>query len=110
MPRRSARPRPDRTVDLTTQMRDCPASGRALRAANEPRRAVSTLDGLVRLRLQVRSRLDPEFPRHRACLRPEREGHFALPQHEFGSDVVASASTHVGGCPSSGASRASGAG
>jgi hypothetical protein len=44
---------------------------------------------LVRLRLQVRSCRNPECPRHRACLRPEQEGHFALPQHEFGLDVVA---------------------
>jgi hypothetical protein len=48
-----------------------------------------TLDGLVRLRLQVRSCRNPECPRHRACLRPEQEGSFARPQHEFGLDVVA---------------------
>jgi hypothetical protein len=48
-----------------------------------------TLDGLVQLRLQVRSCRTPGCPRHRACLRPEQEGHFALPQHEFGLDVVA---------------------
>src|SRR3954470_17482554 len=89
MPRRSARPRPDRTVDLATHTRDCPACGRVLWAANKPRRTVVTLDGLVWLRLQVRSGRNPGCPRHRACLRPEQEGHFALPQHEFGLDVVA---------------------
>jgi hypothetical protein len=89
MPRRSARPRPDRTVDLATHTRDCPACGRLLWAANKPRRTVVTLEGLVQLRLQVRSCRNPECPRHRACLRPEQEGHFALPQHEFGLDVVA---------------------
>src|SRR6059058_507678 len=89
MPRRSARPQPDRTVDLPTHTRDCPACGRVLWAANKPRRTVVTLDGLVQLRLQVRSCRNPECPRHRACLRPEQEGRFALPQHEFGLDVVA---------------------
>jgi hypothetical protein len=48
-----------------------------------------TLDGLVRLRLQVRSCRNPDCSRRRLCLRPEREGRFALPQHEFGLDVVA---------------------
>jgi hypothetical protein len=89
MPRRSARPRPDRTVDLATHTRDCPACGCVLWAANKPRRTVVTLDGLVQLRLQVRSCRNPGCSRHRACLRPEQEGHFALPQHEFGLDVVA---------------------
>jgi hypothetical protein len=48
-----------------------------------------TLEGLVRLRLQVRSCRNPECSRHRVCLRPEQEGRFALPQHEFGLDVIA---------------------
>jgi hypothetical protein len=48
-----------------------------------------TLQGLVRLHLQIRSCRNPECPRHGACLRPEQEGHFALPQHEFGLDVIA---------------------
>lgn len=86
---RSARPRPDRTVDLPTHTRDCPACGRVLWAANKPRRTVVTLNGLVQLRLQVRSCRNPGCSRHRVWPRPEREGHFALPQHEFGVDVVA---------------------
>jgi hypothetical protein len=47
------------------------------------------LEGLVRLRLQVRSCRRPGCPRRGACLRPEQEGAFALPQHEFGLDVIA---------------------
>jgi hypothetical protein len=47
------------------------------------------LEGLVRLRLQIRSCRNSDCPRHRACLRPEQEGRFALPQHEFGLDVIA---------------------
>ena len=89
MPRRSARPRPDRTLELTTHTRGCPACGRTLWAANKPQRTVVTLEGLVRLRLQVRSCRNPECSRQRVCLRPEQEGRLALPQHEFGLDVIA---------------------
>ena len=74
MPRRSARPRPDRILELTTHTRDCPACGRRLWAANEPQRTVVTLEGLVRLRLQVRACRNPACPRHRACLRPAHRG------------------------------------
>jgi hypothetical protein len=74
---------------LATHTRACPACGQPLRAANKPRRIVTTLEGLVLLRLQVRSCRNPDCPRHRVCLRPEQEGRFALPQHEFGLDVIA---------------------
>jgi hypothetical protein len=89
MPRRSARPGPDRTVNLPTHTRVCPACAGPLWSAATARRTVVTLDGSVRLRLQIRSCRNPECPRYRACLRPEQEGHFALPQHEFGLDVIA---------------------
>src|SRR3954465_14371132 len=89
MPRRDLRPLPDRTLELPNHTRDCPACGRRTRAANKPRRTVTTLDGLVQLLLQVRSCRNPECPRRGTCLRPEQEGRFALPQHEFGLDVIA---------------------
>jgi len=86
MPRLTSRPQPERTLELATQTRECPACGRALWAANKPRRTVVTLEGL---RLQVRSCRNPLCTRHKTCLRPEQEGRFALPQHEFGLDVIA---------------------
>jgi hypothetical protein len=89
MPRRNPRPQPDRSLELATHRRDCPACGRPLWAANTPQRTVTTLQGLVRLHLQVRSCRNPDCPRHKVCLRPEQEGRFALPQHEFGLDVIA---------------------
>ena len=93
MPRWSVRPLPDRTLELATHARACVTCGQPLRAANKPRRTVTTLDGLVLLRLQVRSCRNPDCPRHRVCLRPEQEGRFALPQHEFGLDVIATVGT-----------------
>ena len=89
MPRRSARPRPERVLDLPAHTRACPACSGPLWSAATARRTVVTLAGLVRLRLQIRSCRDPACPRHKVCLRPEQEGRFALPQHEFGLDVVA---------------------
>jgi hypothetical protein len=89
MPRRSVRPQPDRTLELTTQTRACPACNGPLWAANLAWRTVTTLDGLVRLRLQVRSCRNPACTRRGVCHRPEQEGRFALPQHEFGLDVIA---------------------
>jgi hypothetical protein len=89
MPRRSARPRPERTLDLPAHTRTCPACSGPLWSAATARRTVVTLEGLVRLRLQVRSCRNPDCPRHKVCLRPEQEGRFALPQHEFGLDVIA---------------------
>lgn len=89
MPRRSARPQPEQTLDLATVTRDCPACGGKLWAANKPQRTVVTLNGLVRLRLQVRSCRNPDCARRNTCMRPEQEGRFALPQHEFGLDVIA---------------------
>ncbi len=89
MPRRTARPQPDLALELTTTIRNCPACGSVLWAANKPQRTVVTLQGLIRLRLQVRSCRNPDCPRWKVCLRPEQEGHYALPQHEFGLDIIA---------------------
>jgi hypothetical protein len=89
MPRRSARPQPDRTLELSCQTRACHSCGGPLWAANIARRSVPTLEGLVRLRLQVRNCRNRDCPRRGTCLRPEQEGRFALPQHEFGLDVIA---------------------
>src|SRR3954454_2879814 len=89
MPRRSARPPADRTLELPTHARACPACAGPLWSACTAQRTVVTLEGLLRLHLQIRSCRNPDCPRHRVCLRPEQEGRFALPQHEFGLDVIA---------------------
>jgi Transposase, Mutator family len=89
MPRRNARPRPERILDLPAHTRTCPACSGPLWSAATARRTVVTLEGLVQLRLQIRSCRNPDCPRHKACVRPEQEGRFALPQHEFGLDVIA---------------------
>jgi hypothetical protein len=89
MPRRSVRPQPDRILRLCLQTQACASCTGPLWAANIAQRTVTTLEGLVRLRLQVRNCRNPQCARRGVCLRPEQEGHFALPQHEFGLDVIA---------------------
>ena len=88
MARRSARPQPDQTIELPAVTRTCPACGAPLWAAYKTQRSVTTLDGTVRLRLQVRRCRQPLCPRRAAPLRPETEGRFALPEHELGADCV----------------------
>jgi hypothetical protein len=93
MARRSPRPRPGQTLELPALTRTCPACGGPLWAAYKAQRSVTTLDGTLRLRLQVRRCRGPQCPRRAVPLRPEQEGRFALPEHEFGLDVIATVGT-----------------
>ena len=52
-------------------------------------RRVRTLKGVVQLRLKVRRCATPECERCCQAYRPEAEGKWALPQQEFGLDVIA---------------------
>ena len=89
MARRNTRPQPAETLEIPSHTRTCPHCGGPLWAANMARRTVTMLRGLVRLRLQVRSCRNGDCPRYKVCVRPEQEGAFALPQHEFGLDIIA---------------------
>jgi hypothetical protein len=83
MPRQKPRTAPTRQLDLPAATRTCPGCARPLWAAYTSR-SVVTLDGPVRLAVQVRRCRHPDCPRYRAPLRSEQEGRHALPQHEFG--------------------------
>ena len=67
----------------------CPECGRAMRIRYSNRRAVVSLRGLVRLRLKIRRCEDRSCRRYHQAWRPEAEAALALPQHEFGLDVIA---------------------
>ena len=88
MGRLSARPQPSRERALVPARRLCVSCGGVARIRYENRRTLVMLSGPVRLRLKIR-RCDREgcARRHVPC-RPEAEGALALPQHEFGLDVV----------------------
>jgi Transposase, Mutator family len=84
-----SRPEPTITHDLRPLRSDCPHCGRLMWADYCNRRTVATLAGLTRLNLAIRRCPNPDCPAYRRAYRPEAEGRFALPRHEFGLDVVA---------------------
>src|SRR3954469_25767419 len=89
MKRRPARPEPARQLELTTSTRRCPGCGGPLWAAYKNRRTVVTLDGVARLAVQGRRCRNSDCPLAGVPLRPEHEGRIALPESEFGLDVIA---------------------
>src|SRR6476619_5344643 len=80
---------PDRERVLRPLRRLCPACGTSMRIRYENRRTLVTLSGTVRLRLKIRRCEAEGCARFHKPYRPEAEGAPALPQHEFGLDVVA---------------------
>ena len=89
MARVSARRRPERERILVPSRQDCPGCGGHMRLRYENRRDVVTLSGGVRLRLRIRWCEREGCPRFHVPYRPEAESALALPQHEFGLDVIA---------------------
>jgi hypothetical protein len=89
VPRRTAREQPDSETYIPTLATHCPACGGHLRSDYQARRTVVTLDGPRRLRLQVRRCHNSACDRRGTPVRPEPEGAIALPEHEFGLDVIA---------------------
>lgn len=77
------------TKDLTPQRHHCPACGEAMWLDYTNHRTLVTLDGLTRLNLAIRRCHNVTCSAHRQPYRPEAEGRFALPHHEFGLDVIA---------------------
>lgn len=67
----------------------CPVCRGRMWVDYENVRTVTMLDGIVRLRMKIRRCHDPECVRYRRPYRPEAEGRYALPEHEFGLDVIA---------------------
>jgi hypothetical protein len=89
MARRRSRPAPTREESLEPTCRACPACGRAMWAAYTNHRTLVTLAGLLRLHLLIRRCPHTDCARYRRPYRPEAEGALALPEHEFGLDVIA---------------------
>src|SRR3954447_19128275 len=89
MARVSARRRPERERILVPFRQDCPGCGGHMRLRYENRRDVVTLSGGGRLRLRIRWCEREGCPRFHVPYRPEAESALALPQHEFGLDVIA---------------------
>jgi transposase-like protein len=80
---------PTVTHDLTPARTDCAHCGRPTWADYANRRTLHTLAGVTRLNLTIRRCRHAACARYKKPYRPEAEGSFALPRHEFGLDVIA---------------------
>lgn len=89
MARRTKRPPVTVTHTLVPICRTCPACGGSLWVAYQRGRTVTTLDSVARLALTVVHCHNPACARFERPYRPEEEGAWALPHHEFGLDVIA---------------------
>src|SRR4051795_1499755 len=89
MGRVSARRQPGRERILAPSRQDCPGCGGHMRLRYENRRHVVMLSGAVQLRLKIRRCEHAGCPRFHVPYRPEAEAALALPQQEFGLDVIA---------------------
>jgi hypothetical protein len=84
-------PRPPALSELRLEPLEdrCGSCGQKSWVAYHSPRTVATLSGLVRLRLVVRRCVNRDCELYHEPHRPEEEGAFALPQGEFGLDVIA---------------------
>ncbi len=89
MGRTQARPKAAVEKALHVCSQRCPQCRRRMGSAYTNCRTVTMLEGLQRMRLHVRRCRHPACPRYHRPYRPEEEGRIALPQHEFGLDVMA---------------------
>jgi hypothetical protein len=74
---------------LTPQREECPACGQRLWVAYHEHRRVVRLDGVWRLTLRVRRCPNQECVQYHRPYVPEEAGAWALPQSEFGLEVIA---------------------
>jgi len=88
MARSRSRPEATSAQTLEAVRKRCPSCGHAMWADYTNRRSVTMLEGIVRLRLKIRRCANPSCERYHKPYRPEGEGAFALPEQEFGLDVI----------------------
>lgn len=79
---------PTITHDLTPRRINCPQCGKHMRADYTNHRTIATLTGVTRLALTIRRCRNADCSAHKKPFRPEAEGRFALPHHQFGLDVI----------------------
>jgi hypothetical protein len=89
MARTTTRPKASKEKTLHTRRKHCPTCGKTMWSAYVSHRTVTTLEDVCRIHLHVRRCRNPACSRYHKPFRPEAEGRIALPQHEFGLDVIA---------------------
>jgi hypothetical protein len=73
---------------LSVTLKHCAACNGAMPVIYTKARKLMTMNGLVQLRLQIRSCQNSACERFHKVCHPEAEGSWALPEQEFGLDVV----------------------
>lgn len=76
-------------VVLNCIQQKCPNCGQTMWSDYDNERRIRTLSGIVQLTLKVRRCANQECESYHQVYRPEAEGKWALPKHEFGLDVIA---------------------
>jgi hypothetical protein len=89
MARTTPHPPASKQVGLENRRTQCAACGGFARADYRARRSVVTLEAVVALKVQVRVCHRESCPLYLKAVRAEQEGRWALPEHEFGLDVIA---------------------
>lgn len=89
MGRRGSRPAATHEQVLTPLRDQCVACGQRLWVAYHHHRTVVRLDGLWRLTVRVRRCVNAACPQYHRAYVPEEAGAWALPQSEFGLDIIA---------------------
>jgi hypothetical protein len=89
MARNRPQPEADREEVLECVQQNCLHCNKLMWNKYDNYRTVRTLSGVVRLKLKVRRCYNSQCEKFGVVYRPEAEGKWVLPQHEFGLDVVA---------------------
>lgn len=89
MARKSCRPKPTVERVLQPLRRRCPSCGQRMQVQYHNYRTVTTLKDVVRLTLKIRRCVNVSCASFHKPYRPEGEGALALPEYEFGLDVIA---------------------
>jgi hypothetical protein len=89
MAKTACRPEPTIHKDLTPLRQNCPVCGQRMWLDYTNHRTLVTLAGCTRLNLSIRRCHNRGCRCYLRPYRPESEGRFALPRHEFGLDVIA---------------------
>ncbi len=89
MARKSPQPKATSSEVIECVQQHCPSCSKLMWNEYNNLRQVRTLKGVVRLLLKIRRCQNISCERYRIKYRPEQEGSWALPQQEFGLDVIA---------------------
>lgn len=95
MVRKTPVPKANQEVILKCIHQNCPSCGQKMWSDYDNFRTIRTLSGVVRITLKVRRCSHQECERYHQVYRPEEEGHWALPAHELGLDIIAYAQRRI---------------